>query len=491
MTSAEVVVLGAGPAGLMAAWRAARSGRSVVVVEAAPAVGGMAASGEVDGIRVDLGSHRLHPGIDDRILDALVGLLGADLQRRPRHGRLRLAGRWVRFPLVASDLVRAVPPRFALGAGVDALVGPLRRGIRSVRSGPSGSVDPRGSGTPGATFSQVVRSGLGPTVARGFYEPYVAKLWGVDPGELDAELARRRVAARSAGGVLAKLRAPAGGPGRVFYYPRRGFGQLSEVLAEAAVAAGVDLRLGSRVTSVAAPPAGPGGGRVVRVHVEADGVAGAAVEAPLVLSTLPLGVLAAMLTPSVDPEVRASAGRLVHRAMVLVYLTLAVPRFTPYDAHYLPDPDHGVTRLSEPRNYRDDPTEPDDRTVLCAEVPCWEGDERWSAGDDALGALVREALAHEGLETAEPVSVTVRRLPRVYPVYRTGFAADVARVEAAVADRPGLVTLGRQGLFVGDNTHHVLAMGWEAATGLGPGGAWDAARWADVRARFDAHVVED
>ncbi len=475
MTSADVVVLGAGPAGLLAAWRAAAAGRSVIVVEAASAVGGMAASIEVDGIRVDLGSHRLHPSIDDRVLDALVGVLGADLQLRPRHGRLRLAGRWARFPLVASDLARSLPPRFALGAGVDALTGPLRRAVTPGRRMHQGS------------FSEHVRAGLGPTVARGFYEPYVAKLWGCDPDSLDAELARRRVAARSATGVLAKLRSPSGGPGRVFYYPRRGFGQLSEALAEAAVGAGVDLRLGSRVTSVIAPVGMPGGDSAIRVGT----AGGDFFEGQLVLSTLPLGALAGALIPGLEAGGLEAAARLVHRAMVLVYLTLAVPRLTPFDAHYLPDPGHGVTRVSEPRNYRDDPTEPDDRTVLCAELPCWEGDEIWSAADDTLGELVRTALDHEGLSTGEPVSVTVRRLPRVYPVYRLGFTADVARVEAAVSQRPGLVTLGRQGLFVGDNTHHVLSMGWEAARCLGPGGSWDPLRWAEARARFAAHVVED
>ncbi|MET1041036.1 MAG: FAD-dependent oxidoreductase, partial [Acidimicrobiales bacterium] len=66
--SADVVVIGAGPAGLMAAWRLARAGRSVVVHEAASRVGGMAGSIEVDGVRVDIGSHRLHPSTAPDVL---------------------------------------------------------------------------------------------------------------------------------------------------------------------------------------------------------------------------------------------------------------------------------------------------------------------------------------------------------------------------------------------------------------------------------------
>ena len=87
-SSADLTVLGAGPAGLAAAWRAARRGLSVTVLEREAGVGGMAASFDVAGVRVDHGSHRLHPAISPPLLAALRGLLGADLQTRPRHGRL-------------------------------------------------------------------------------------------------------------------------------------------------------------------------------------------------------------------------------------------------------------------------------------------------------------------------------------------------------------------------------------------------------------------
>ena len=99
MSSADVAVIGAGPAGLQAAFHLARAGRSVVVHEAASRVGGMAGSIEVDGVRVDFGSHRLHPSTPPERLAEVRGLLGDDLQVRPRNGRIRLAGRWLRFPL--------------------------------------------------------------------------------------------------------------------------------------------------------------------------------------------------------------------------------------------------------------------------------------------------------------------------------------------------------------------------------------------------------
>jgi protoporphyrinogen oxidase len=464
--SADAVVIGAGPTGLAVAWRAAAAGRSIVLVEAADQVGGMAGSLDVGGMRVDLGSHRMHPSIDPGILRELYRLLGTDLQTRSRHGRLRLADRWVAFPLEAGDLVRQLPPRFAAGAALDAVTGVVRRPRRD-------------------TFAEEVRAGLGPTVASWFYEPYVRKLWGVDPDELAGELARRRVAARSPGALLRKVRRRRAGAGRTFLYPRRGYGQVSEVLADAAVGAGADVRLSCPVAAIEL--GSPELGLSHRVHV-ADGPA---IEAPVVFSSVPVARLAGLVEPAAPRAVRDAASALRHRAMVLVYLVVPRSRFTEFDAHYLPSLDNPVSRLSEPKNYRDSRDDPDDVTVLCAEVPCWEDDATWSADPHTLGEMVREALVRDGLPDPTPVDVAVRRLAHVYPDYRVGFAEHLATVEHWLAAEPGLVTLGRQGLFVGDNTHHVLAMAWAAAAALGPGGDFDGDAWRAARESFRTHVVED
>jgi protoporphyrinogen oxidase len=173
-----------------------------------------------------------------------------------------------------------------------------------------------------------------------------------------------------------------------------------------------------------------------------------------------------------------------------VWVVLDQPRWTSFDAHYLPDPAHPVARLSEPKNYRTSADDPPGTTVLCAELPCWPGDDLWQSSADDLGAVVADACAREGLPTVRPVAVEVARLPRVYPVYRPGFEWELARAELAVA-AAGVVTLGRQGLFVPDNSHHALAMGRAAAACLRQDGTLDGAAWASARTGFRSNVVED
>jgi protoporphyrinogen oxidase len=473
-TSAELVILGAGPAGLAAAWRAARTGRSVIVLEAAPFVGGMAASFDVAGLRVDAGSHRLHPATDPRLLADLRGLLGADLQTRPRHGRLRVAGPWVGFPLKPGELVRALPPRMLAGIGRDAVTGPLRK--------------PRED-----TFAEVLRAGLGPTLYDALYDPYARKLWGLDGSQIDGEQARRRVTADTPWKVAARIlgrarRAKAtgeggSGQGQIFHYPRRGFGQIVEALADAATAAGADIRLSSPVDRIVARS----GADSSPLVCTADG---ASVTGRHVFSTVPLPRLAAMSDPAPPPTVLAAAESLTFRAMVLVYLVHKGGRWTEYDAHYLPADGTPITRLSEPANYRISPDDPTDRTVLCAEIPCAPGDDLHTASEENLAGIVEDTLARTGLPALNLEEVTVRRVKHVYPVYTRGYAGALAALDGWARGIPGVATFGRLGLFAHDNTHHALAMAYDAVAALRPNG-FDHDAWAQARARFTAHVVED
>lgn len=444
-----------------AAYRAARAGHSVTLLERADHLGGAAASRTVAGIRVDLGSHRLHPSIDPAILTELEGLMGGDLQRRQRHGRIRLAGRWIAFPLRPADLVRRCPPAMAVGVVRDMALGPLRR--------------PRAD-----TFAEVLCAALGPAICERFYLPYARKIWGVAPEELSGEQARRRVSAASPARLLRRILSRGGGGKRIFLYPRRGYGQIVEALGQAAAGAGATIILGAEITRVELTAGGAG------VHL-ADG---RRIAARRVWSTLPLTALAGMTTPPPEPAALAAARGLGFRAMLLVYLVLGQDRYTPFDAHYLPAGNTPVTRISEPKNYRDG-DDPGGATVLCAEIPCDEGDGLWSSDDDELAAIVIRTLAECDLPPPPVTGVEVARLRHAYPILRAGFAEHLERLDAWARAQPALLTLGRQGLFVHDNAHHALAMAWAAVDCLGPDGGFDEAAWTSARQRFADHVVED
>lgn len=455
----RVAVLGGGPAGMMAALIAARRGFDVTVFEARDRLGGMAASFDVAGVMVDHGSHRLHPVVPPQVWDVIAPLLGDDLQGRERFGRISLKGEWLKFPLELGDLARKLPPSFIARIGWDTLVGPFRR-------------------VEETDAESAVRARLGPTVAEDFYLPYFTKLWDVPMSDLAVEIADRRIANRGAMDVLRKILSRRGDAPVDYLYPRRGFGQIVEVLADAAAEAGVQVELEARVEAVAATA----DGRTVTVG-------GADHAFDTVLSSIPIPVLGRLA--GAPDDLVARAGRLRHRAMVLLYLVIGRPQVTTFDAHYFPEPTTPVSRMNEPKNYRESADDPTDRTVLCAEIPCWVGDDTWTAEPDELAARIVPTLEPLGFDLSPLIGTEVVREPSVYPVYDGDYVDDLAAMEAWVADQPRLLTFGRQGLFNPDNTHHALLMGMEAAQVVTTSGDIDIARWARLRESYRTHVVVD
>jgi protoporphyrinogen oxidase len=462
--SRDLVVLGAGPAGLAAAWRAARRGLKVTLLERADRVGGLAGSFELAGFRVDHGSHRLHPATPPALIADLRGLLGPDLQTRPRKGRLWIAGRWVGFPLHATELARDLPASMVAKVAAESITAPLRR-------------------VKDDTYASVLKAGLGPTLYDSVYGPYAEKLWGLPGNRISGVQARRRVSADTAWKIAARMVAVNRGDalGRFFYYPRRGFGQIVESLADAATTEGAEVRLEAEVDSV----------RVFENEVVVGTQDGDTVSARYAFSTLPLPVLAKIARPAPSLADIESATRLRFRAMLLVYVAHGGGRWTQFDAHYIPTRETPITRISEPANYRDSADDPSDRSVLCAEIPCAMTDEVWGLDDESLGDLVDEALATTGLPAVNRVHVESRRLGQVYPVYRVGFEGDLAGVDSWARMLRRVVTFGRQGLFAHDNTHHALMMAYDAVDALRDDGRFDRYAWTAARQRFDRHVVED
>lgn len=472
--SGRFLILGAGPAGIATAYTLTRAGRgNVEVIERAPVTGGNAASFLMDGVWCDYGSHRFHPAADPKVLHDVKDLLGDDLLLQPRHGRIRLGGKWIHFPLKPLDALIHLPKKFGFSLIFDSLAKPFRR-----------------KSTEDRTFSSILYEGLGPTISESFYFPYVRKLWGLEPDKLAVTLAERRISSGSIGKILKKmLRTLPGVPkdetvGR-FYYPRHGFGQIAAAMQARAEASGARFLLDHTISRIERDD-----NRLIAVHVDHDGET-TRHETDQILSTIPLTALCRVMDPPPPPDVVEAARKIRFRGMILIYLVLETDQFTEYDAHYFPETSIPISRMSEPKNYSS-ATEPRGTTILCAELPCDPDEKWWSMSDDELGEAFCEWLGQLGLPVTVPVRRTeTRRLSHAYPVYDLDFQEHFDKIDQWLLGLEGLLVFGRQGLFAHDNTHHAFAMAYAAADSLDDDGRLDTERWADHREEFTHHTVED
>ena len=276
--------------------------------------------------------------------------------------------------------------------------------------------------------------------------------------------------------------------GRTFLYPRRGFGQISERLADAAAAAGADH-----------PPRRRGGApRPLRAD-GADRVGSTAARRVAARPRLVDRAAARARRPCPTrprrPRSLEAAGRLTHRAVVLAYLVLDRPQWTEFDAHYFPGARHpaGPAVRAQATTATAPTTRP--TAPCCApRCPATSATRRGTPTPDELADAVARRSRRMGLPAVDAGRRRGRRgCPRVYPRLpaRASSATWPPLERWAAGPARRCSRFGRQGLFVPDNTHHALAMGWAAADALRPDGVVRRGAWAAARAGFRDLVVED
>jgi len=421
----RIAVIGAGPAGMTAAFLLSRGGADVEVFEKERAVGGLCRSLELWGNTVDLGPHRFFSK-DPRVNRLWLEVVGRDYRMVERLTRIYYRKRFFLYPLQPADALR----KMGIADAARCLASYARQKLV-----PSGASD--------ATFEGWVVSRFGRRLFEMFFRSYSEKLWGIPCAEIDADFAAQRIKKFSLGEAVLK----ALGVGRArhatlvdrFAYPLGGTGMVYERMAGRVREAGGRIRLGTAVRRVAR-----GDGGDLRVELED----GAAPRFDRVLSTMPLPALVGGLG-RLPPEVEAAAGALRFRSTILVYLLVEEGRLSNF-ANWVPQIRKG-----------------DGSTVVSLEFWCDRSDALWSEDDPSLAARAERELASTGLLKGAKVSSRhVVRIPASYPVYARGYKENLAKVVGFLGTVPGLIPLGRAGAFKYNNQDHSILMGILAAENL-------------------------
>ncbi len=452
-TDPEVLILGAGLAGLSAAFALARKGISVAVVERNPEVGGLARTMRLGPqLAFDLGGHRFFTA-DQGLQDEVTALLDGEWVRVQRRSRIHLGKRFFDYPLRPHQAMFSFGPTMSVRIATDYLWGHLHAMVR-----------------PGneETFEDWALARFGRTLYRIFFKPYTEKVWGIPARELSAHWSRERIDLLNLTHALARAVFPSrrGQPRTYasdFLYPRDGIGRIAQRLAHEVIRAGGEVLCGLAVTGLV-----HSGGRIVSVEASTPQGEKRTWEARRVVSTIPLRQWVDGLVPGADATVRRAAEQLSYRHMIFVLLVLDGDRLTDDTWIYVPDPALRVCRIHEPKNWST-AMAPQGKTSICAELFCAPHEDLWVEADQALVQRVIRELHHLGLlDPARVLDAHVARVPDTHPVYRVGFQAHLETLGRFASSRlANLDLLGRTGAFQYKNMDQVMADGFGLGARLG------------------------
>lgn len=444
-------MLGAGPAGLTAAYVLAQHGHEATVFEADGVVGGIAKTVEFEGYRFDLGGHRFFTKLApiDRLWRAL---LGDDFLLRPRLSRIYYQGKFLTYPLVAREVIGRLGMVESARCALSYFATKLRR-----------TPEP-------TTFEEWVTGQFGRRLYHSFFRSYTEKVWGIPGSEIQSAWAAQRIKnfsfTRAVLGLVG-IRRNVTTLIEEFQYPRLGPGQMWEAFASRVEERGIPVRLNHRCTAIRHDE-----GRVTSIVVGTNGHQQEyAVDA--VLSSIPLSELVLSLDPPPPPDVLDAARGLRYRDLVLVALVTADPEPFPDNWIYLHDPETQAGRVQNFGAWSESMVVPG-TTCLGVEYFCFEGDEIWEMRDDEAVAFAAAELGAIGLLDPEHVVEGVKvRVPRAYPMYDLGYDGRVAILREYVESFENLQTFGRNGLHRYNNQDHSMWTAILAALNLMRGTSFD------------------
>jgi protoporphyrinogen oxidase len=442
----KAVVVGAGPAGLTAAYELVKAGQAVLVLESdTEYVGGISRTVNYQGYRFDIGGHRFFSKSRE-VEELWTEILGADMLQRPRSSKIYYGGKFYSYPLKPFEALA----KLGVSESCLCLLSFLAARVHPTRNPKS--------------FEDWVVNQFGRRLFRIFFKTYTEKVWGMSCKDISADWAAQRIKGLSLGSAIKNGLLPKREPTEradvvktlidTFRYPRLGPGMMWETCARKVRSLGGEVLLGRSVVACRFDA------RTRSWAVTARTASGGVEEccAEHLISSMPMKQLIAQVEPRLPSPALRAAESLRYRDFVTVGLILRERNRFRDNWIYIHDPDVKVGRV---QNYKSwSPAMVPDPDFCCygLEYFCFEGDGLWSARDEDFITLAKKELEQMRLAaSADVVDGCVIRQPKAYPVYDDEYRQNVEVIRQTLREHcPNLHLVGRNGMHKYNNQDHAM-----------------------------------
>jgi len=440
-----VAIVGAGPAGLTAAYELVKQGIIPVVLEKGDKVGGIARTETYKGYRFDIGGHRFYTKVA-AVQQLWQEVLGNEFIKVPRLSRIFYRGKFFNYPISAFNTL------FNLGIIESTLI---ILSYLKVRIWPLPEE---------TTFEQWVINRFGERLYKTFFKTYTEKVWGIPCTEIQADWAAQRIKGLSL--TTAIINALFGSNDtktliKEFDYPALGPGMMWEKFAEAVENKDGKVYLDTKVISFERE-----GNKIKSITAEQNGEL-VQYSADNFITSMPISALIARLKPQPPEEVLHAARSLKYRDFLIVALIVDRKDLFPDNWIYIHSPEVKVGRIQNFKNWSAALVPDVSKTCLGMEYFCSVGDEIWEMSDTELVELATRELVGLGLATTADVEdgVVIRQL-KAYPVYDGEYRGHLQVLEGFLKGIENLQTIGRNGMHRYNNQDHSMLTGMLAARNI-------------------------
>ncbi len=446
MMNTHVTIIGAGPAGLTAAYLLAKNKINVIVLESDPhEVGGIAKTAKYKGYCFDIGGHRFFSKAEE--VEALWSeLLPHDMLERPRSSRIYYRQQFFSYPLKAFEALHKlgiIESARCIGSYLKARLFPIKKIV---------------------SFSDWVSAHFGERLFSIFFKTYTEKVWGMRCNDISADWAAQRIKGLSLLSAMMNALLPKKWLKRknsdtiktlidTFRYPRKGPGMLWEACADKIRQQGGTILMGCPAFRCEYQQH-----QWMTFYRDPQGETGSIVS-DHVISSAPLrDLILHYVSPMLSSHVLRAAQALRYRDFLIVVLILKDKNPFKDNWIYVHDPKVDVARIQNFKSWSPDMVPDPDMCCYGMEYFCFDHDNLWMAPDEALIKKATHELTQLGLAHQEDVvDGCVLRQSKAYPVYDNQYQTHVDTIRKELDIQfPTLHVVGRNGMHKYNNQDHAM-----------------------------------
>ncbi len=448
----KVAIIGAGPAGLTAAYLLGKANENVTVFEKDPTyVGGISRTETYKGYNFDIGGHRFFSKSKE-VEDFWTEILGDEMLERPRSSRIYYNKKFFAYPLVAMEALQ----KLGIWESGLCVLSYLQAKVFPIKNANN--------------FEDWVVNQFGRRLFNIFFKTYTEKVWGIPCNEISADWAAQRIKGLSLSSAIynavfkPKPNASVDKNKQIktlidsFRYPKKGPGMMWEVCTEKCKAMGVQVEMNCGVEDVSLE------NTKWTIKTNDGRTFG---DFDYVISSTPMKELIQKTHPTLPKKAVEASEALGYRDFITVVLICKDEDAFDDNWIYIHDPSVKVGRIQNFKSWSPHMVPDPEMACYGLEYFCFAGDGMWNSKNEDLIALAKKEIEQIGLtKQSAVVDGYVVRQPKAYPVYDHTYKHNVDEIREALKAYPGLYLVGRNGMHKYNNQDHSMMTAMLAAKNI-------------------------